>query len=168
MDRPGPGGSGSRGLGSLEDRAQAALAHFGVKGMKWGVRREHINAARTIGSQSGAAAKGLRRDVTKKQFRKTVDKTGGLHKVSDDKLKKMLERMEMERKFTRMMDEDKARRAAGLKAVGKILGVAGKLALPVILTGFAAKTAATNPVFRTTATVVGKRALETGMKVIGR
>lgn len=154
--------NGSMAQSELDELAEAALEHFGVKGMHWGVRK-----SATLARDAASAAKGVKSDPTKKQFQSSVKKTGGLHKVSDDKLKKMLERMEMERKFTRMMNEDKARRAAGFKALGKILGEVGKIALPVILTGFAAR-AATSPTFRTTATVVGKRALETGARAIGR
>jgi hypothetical protein len=145
------------------DKLEDVLAHFGVKGMKWGIRKSQ---ARSIGRNSAAAARGLKKDPTKTEFHTQVGKAGGLHKVSDKQLKSMLARMEMERKFTTMMNEEKVRRQRGLAAAGKVLLEVGKIALPVILAGAGAKVAADRGVFRTTAHVVGKRVLEPAGKAL--
>jgi hypothetical protein len=133
-----------------------ALSHFGVKGMRWGVRRDQ---ARAIGRLAGPAAKGLKKNVTAKEFTAKVKAAGGLHKVSDKQLQTMLKRMEMEKKFNTMLDQDKERRIKGLAAAGKILGEIGKIGLPVLLAAAGTKLASDRGVFRTTATVVGKRAI---------
>ena len=153
---------------SGDSRSVEPLEHFGVKGMHWGVRQAKRRLAPAIKTHGPAAVKGLKKNVTAKTFGKAVAKSGGLHKISDEQLKKMNERMEMERKFSTMMNADKERRAKGFQAIGKILGEAGKIALPIIIGGFVANRAASSPVFRTTATVVGKRALDAGRKVLGQ
>jgi hypothetical protein len=108
--------------------------HFGVKGMHWGVTKSHVETASGLATRGVSAAKAIKPDPTKKAATKKVKSVGGLHKVDDKELKKMIARMEMEKKFDTFMKEDAKRRSEGLKAAGKVLGEIGKIALPIIMT----------------------------------
>lgn len=125
------------------------LAHFGKKGMKWGVSKTHEHTARTLAKDASktAGAVGAARSTksqTKVAFKTKVKTAGGLHAVSDKELKSMLSRLDMESKYSKIVNEDAAKRAEGRKAVLKFLGGVGKIALPLIVGGLAVKTAAAN------------------------
>ena len=97
----------------------AYLAHHGILGMKWGVRRSEAQLARARGHSS---------------------------KSSDDKnadLKKKIERLKLEREFKNLTEDDIA---PGRKYVSEILSASGKKALTVAAAGamtYAVKTAMT-------------------------
>lgn len=122
------------------DAGARFLSHFGVKGMKWGVHRQ---GALRIASSAEVAATKLKKNPTKSTFRVHTREAGGLHKVDDKTLESMLKRMDMEKRFTKMMQEDADRRREGLKAVAHILGESGKIILPIVA-GVAANVAAKN------------------------
>ena len=65
------------------------LAHFGIKGMKWGVRRAQ---SQITDSEDHARAVGLRK---KSRFGKT-------RKLSNDELKTVIERMNLEQQFSNL------------------------------------------------------------------
>lgn len=119
------------------------LKHFGVKGMKWG---QHKFGAR-VGNKNGptidvkdiGAIRAARRSETKTKFAGNVKEAGGLHKVSDKDLKRMLERLNMEKRYNDILHEDAARRKAGFEAAGRILGEIGKAAIPAIITILASR-----------------------------
>ena len=69
--------------------AEDVLAHFGIKGMKWGVRRTKSQLA---DSKDHTRAKGLRK---KSRFGKT-------RKLSNDELKVVIERMNLEQQFSNL------------------------------------------------------------------
>lgn len=142
-----------------EEKISDFLAHFGVKGMHWGVRRDQSRAA---GVHARAAIEGLSNDPTKKQARVKVKNAGGLHKISDKQLKEMLNRMDMERRYTQAMKEDADRRREGLKAVGRFLEAAGKILVPVAV---AAATTYATGTYRTNA--ITRRAIEGTATVTG-
>lgn len=117
-----------------------SLTHYGIKGMKWGVRtKNHGKVDLTnVGKAGFNAAKTHRApDQTKKVFAKRATEAGGLHKVKKEDLDEMIKRMEMEKKFSKFMTEEADRRKEGRKAALKLLGEAGKVALPIVI-GFAA------------------------------
>lgn len=113
-------------------RVEEALKHFGIKGMHWGQHKIDNAAAERVAKDFTIARKsGL--TPTKKTFKGNVDKAGGLHKVSDEQLKRMLDRLQMEKKFQDIQDADKIRRKEGRAAALRILAEFGKAALPAII-----------------------------------
>lgn len=80
-----------------------ALVHYGVKGMKWGVRK-----ARPLSSNS-------KRKKTSAQIK--------LKQMSDEDLKKRIARLEMEKKYKELTAPQKSK---GSKFVASVLETAGK------------------------------------------
>lgn len=154
------------GMQQTEDFVENFLKHHGVKGMRWGVHRQ---SADKIAVDAVRASNSLRRNPTKDAYRRQARAAGGLHKLSDKDLKAMLDRMDMEKRFSKMMQEDADRRREGLKAVARILGEAGKVILPVVATaaaGAAARNyATTGSVFRSART--GARVIEGTARALG-
>jgi hypothetical protein len=64
------------------------LQHYGIKGMKWGVRRANPSA-KPAASDDHATAKAAKAKV----------KAGGLKSLSNDELKTYLERMDLEKRY---------------------------------------------------------------------
>jgi len=67
------------------------LEHYGIKGMKWGVRRSQaqLNSAKPPASDDHTTAKAAKAKV----------KAGGLKSLSNDELKTYLERMDLEKRY---------------------------------------------------------------------
>lgn len=89
---------------------QEFIEHYGVKGMRWGVRNDRR------GRSSGS----------KTQYKKQATR------LSDAELKRRISRMELEKKYS---DLKKPAPPAGVNYVKKLLDGAGKQAIGVIIGG---------------------------------
>jgi hypothetical protein len=65
------------------------LSHYGIKGMKWGVRRDNPSASKPTPSGDHEIAKAAKAKV----------KAGGLKSLSNEELKTYLERMDLEKRY---------------------------------------------------------------------
>lgn len=88
----------------METAEDAMLEHFGVKGMKWGVRRKrgsdgHVDSG-THTSTSADAEKALR-------YRQVAKKTG-THALSNQELQHLVNRMNLEQNYARLTSDAKA------------------------------------------------------------
>lgn len=101
MDGPG---SGSGGLGSLTD----VLAHYGVKGMKWGVRRKRPSgpSAVTVRTAAGRRVKtsgGARQPASDDAVRaatiRQVAKKSSTDALSNKDLQILVQRLNLERQY---------------------------------------------------------------------
>jgi hypothetical protein len=137
------------------------LAHFGVKGMHWGQHKnpsaaETAAAAAVLKERAGkikATSKKFGPDIqavragfakptpTKQTHNEVIAKVGGLHNISDHDLRLMLNRLDMEQKYSKILHEDRQKRIDGGKAALRVLGEIGKIALPVLLGAVAANAA---------------------------
>lgn len=86
MDRPNASDSTTGRVTSVDD----FLQHFGVKGMKWGKRKNPASA-------DAAASKQIR----------TTAKKQGVHTVSNKELQTAIERMRLEQDFKRLKTNEK-------------------------------------------------------------
>lgn len=112
------------------------LAHHGILGMKWGVRRSEVQLARARGHSSK-----LSDDKNEVAARKVAVKNR--RTMSDADLKKRIDRLKLEREFKNLTEDDIA---PGRKYVSEILSVSGKKALTMAAAGamaYAVKTAMT-------------------------
>lgn len=74
------------------------LEHYGIKGMKWGIRRTESQLQRTRGKlESNANRSEVKRRKSTYKNRRTI---------SDDDLHKEVSRLELEKKFKNLVNED--------------------------------------------------------------
>lgn len=110
------------------------VSHYGVKGMHWG---SHNAAKAAEAVKNVKDVTNLIPHKTQTVFNNRVKELGGLHRVSNEELQAMLNRLDMEKRYRKILNEDADRRARGAKAAGKILLSIGKIALPVVLAAMA-------------------------------
>jgi hypothetical protein len=88
----------------------AALVHYGVKGMKWGVRRRQNRSSTVTVSKSkatgsiktrGGAGRKPSADATKAAVSRQIAKKSGHQALSNDELKQLVERMDLEKRANR-------------------------------------------------------------------
>lgn len=77
------------GTGTLED----VLAHFGIRGMKWGVRKKKLPVSRDAGFKAGIKNQVRREKVAS---------------VSNQDLQRAIERMRLEQDFKRLAINEKS------------------------------------------------------------
>nr|DAM43237.1 MAG TPA: Structural protein [Caudoviricetes sp.] len=70
------------------------LMHYGVLGMKWGVRRSRSNASTSGGKRRSRTSLFSKKAATKKKIAKKSAKD-----MTDDELRKAIERLELEKKY---------------------------------------------------------------------
>ena len=92
------------------------LSHFGVKGMHWGVRDQNSTASGKPGSSSD-------RSEADRIAAKTRA-AGGTHVLSNNELKKLNERLNLEANYNRLLHP--GNQESGRQAVEKMLKTAGK------------------------------------------
>lgn len=95
------------------------LAHHGVKGMKWGVRRSKTQLARAGGKKPRDSSKEIHEDYKKAHSKKSV-KT-----MSDAELRNRLNRLNMEQQYAKLNPTTVSK---GKNQVSKVLKVAGGVA----------------------------------------
>ncbi|QEQ93871.1 hypothetical protein SEA_KARDASHIAN_6 [Streptomyces phage Kardashian] len=79
--------------------AMAELSHYGVKGMKWGVRRSDAELARA----AGAPKPRLSEDAKKTEQLHNKIQSKGTGSLSNQEMRQYLERMDLERRFQQTM-----------------------------------------------------------------
>lgn len=95
------------------------ILHFGVKGMKWGVRKK-----RGSSSSSGKGdGKPLSPDAERAKGHKTVAKKHGTDALGNKELQELVTRLNLEQQYSRLTTQN---RSAGKKFVTDLLANVGK------------------------------------------
>ena len=100
------------------------LTHYGVKGMKWGVRRSEAQLARARGkkipTEEDRRKTEMRRDVKNRRTMSTTD------------LKNKIERLKMQKQLKDLTEEDLS---PGKSFAKKVLSASGQKVVTSIVTG---------------------------------
>lgn len=104
------------------------LQHFGIIGMKWGVRRtpEQLGKPRSTKQQL--------KDEEKKEIARRAEISKARRTLSPDTIKKQVERLQMEKKLKDLTDADIA---PGRKVVREVLATSGKATAITVTTAAA-------------------------------
>lgn len=181
-----------------EDSTNNFLTHYGIKGMKWGVRRKPGPDGTVGGSGTTKATRKEKREARKAARKQSVKenikrprsedavkagaarartKKHGTDALTNQELQAVVQRMNLEQQYTNLKAAGKAdsARKAGQTYVADILKDAGRdLAMEAIKWGVreTAKSAANKASSRssrtTNATRVGQKELEAGRKRLNR
>ena len=131
----------------MEDDVEDFLAHYGVKGMKWGVRKKASDAVDKVKERS--AEKKTNRsspnssDHERASSLNQMAADGGVKKLSNKELQDLVKRMNLERQYSDLQSKTPAgkRKERGRKAlVNGTLDVASDVAISAIPGGTLART----------------------------
>lgn len=92
---------------------EQALVHYGILGMKWGVRRSKAELARARGKKTSDSG-----DDSDDKKQTTAKRSKSISEMSDDELRKTVQRLQLERQYR---DLNPKQVSAGQKIVDKIL-----------------------------------------------
>lgn len=92
---------------------EQALVHYGVLGMKWGVRRSKAELARARGKKTSDSG-----DDSDDKKQTTAKRSKSISEMSDDELRKTVQRLQLEKQYR---DLNPKQVSAGQKIVDKIL-----------------------------------------------
>ena len=103
------------------------LYHYGVKGMRWGVRRTAAQlgwAIKKVGSSlKRSISESNKRANERKRERELMEMKGKPKKMSSDELKRRIDRLKMEKEYRSLMNETRNR---GRKTVDDVIIDIGK------------------------------------------
>lgn len=99
------------------------LAHFGIRGMKWGVRRTPAQLARNAPASEDA--------INAVKTQQTIKSSGSLNTVSSKELQNLVNRMNLEQQYVRLTTDSTPKKADSfvkklLKNEGESLLIKGK------------------------------------------
>lgn len=95
---------------------QDIIAHFGIRGMKWGVRRADPSSS-VAPSEDSAKATELRQKI----------RVGGTKSLSNTELQQVITRLNLETQYAGLREREPTKLSSGHNAVKKILGVAATI-----------------------------------------
>lgn len=95
------------------------LEHYGVKGMKWGVRRDRRTLAKAR-AKSGSAAKSQKVLTAEAKVKKDLAaklKQGGVDSMTNEEIKTYTERLRLENQLNQVRNERNAKIHKNIKTV---------------------------------------------------
>lgn len=115
----------------MRDDVETHLAHYGIKGMRWGVRRRRGGDNHTVGANPAnkVPVSGV---FNKSDGSITITKAGGPKKakhLSDQELRDAVNRMELEKRYKNLAAEANAEKLTkGQKFIRELEGIASSVA----------------------------------------
>lgn len=109
------------------------LEHHGIKGMKWGVRNRRVSTSSSTSSKPQSE-----RDTTSKESKARARSWSKQYtnrdKMSNEELKKSVDRLRLENEFGRLSSEASAStKSSGKKIAAKYAGQALSVAIPIVV-----------------------------------
>ena len=107
--------------------SDTTLSHYGVKGMKWGVRKKEptdVSVQQKPGKYvktSGGKRQAASDDAVKAAVSRQKAKSSSLDALSDDELKQLVNRMNMEQNYDRLIKDAKQRRQSPFATAARFL-----------------------------------------------
>lgn len=107
------------------DAGEDILKHFGIKGMRWGIRRDNPGATTSGGgSHVGNVTNLVSEDHARAAAVTSKIRTGGTKTVSNKELQDVITRMNLEQQYSRLHSQKTSTLESGHARVKKILGFA--------------------------------------------
>ena len=137
----------------LIEHGEEFIQHFGVKGMKWGVRKAEKRAIKSMRKQRrnetrernridykdkyGRSERKTSNNATERFLRNEIGAKYGVGKLSDAELSARLKRIKMEKEYNKILREERDQQVAMFKSAGKfVANIAGQ-----VITNVATQTA---------------------------
>lgn len=111
-------------MGRSGSSLDEVLAHHGIKGMHWGVKRA-ISSVRAGHATRVAEKPAISEDHQKAQAAKAKVKSGGAKTLSNEELQSLVSRMNLEQQLSRLNESQPTKFHQGQSVVKKVLA-AGK------------------------------------------
>lgn len=106
------------------ERENAELEHYGIPGMKWGVRKKRVPGS---SSASAKPKPTMSADAKRVSNIKSKVKAKGRDSLSNDEMQDLVKRMNLEQQY-RNLNPSKAKKGADyLKTVAGVLGTVGSI-----------------------------------------
>lgn len=102
----------------LAELSATEVKHYGIKGMKWGVRRKEGADGRVVGGSKRPASS----DHTEAQALRKKK----VSELSNAELRRLNDRMNLEQNYARLMANNPSKFSKGLKTTQEILKTAGQ------------------------------------------
>lgn len=98
---------------AMMEQSASVLSHYGVKGMKWGVVRDKLRGSSSPGSEDHIVAKEAHRKLKKH----------GVQSLSNAELQSLINRMDLEQRYSRVVSDSSGGEKAKKEARKFIAGV---------------------------------------------
>lgn len=89
---------------NFQEKGKAFLEHYGIKGMRWGVRRTDAQLARAGGETSGSKSDDSSSNASTAKAPNSKTKTKGVdpNDLTDKELQQVVNRINMEQQYSRL------------------------------------------------------------------
>lgn len=106
------------------ERENAELEHYGIKGMKWGVRKNRVSGPSSAPAKSKST---MSPDVKRVSEIKSKVKSKGRDSLSNDEMQDLVKRMNLEQQYSNL-NPNKAKKGMDyLKTTAGVLGSVGSI-----------------------------------------